>query len=454
MPVKPIPESRALYRGTAKTLVNELRIVFPKAKFEFTDVGAIDVPREGSEGFRIKPRIIWDAASKRVFAFIYGADLQEAQQAVILHPLQAPDVLDLQFARTYMRVFETDLSNAPLTLKHNELWEALGHSRTSRAISRLTAFSTPAFLHWLNTFEAAAHLRYEGDAFHASVFLTKKIQWITDVASAGFIPFEYPLPFRQALLREKWVRTLAGGADIGLVGLGHAGDIVGVVTVPNFAHDVADKRVLPSDLRGAVSLVRPGTMALLAANNGDLYVVLPSGAVFVKSQGAWQYLNYRSFQALLSQYVPEALAQIVLQLAVDLSFARRGSLLCLPKDLNSITSLVPDHLNPKRPNRALRQAAANIVLDSEAQLPALRGIAGADGAIVIGDNGRVLDAACMIGQPDERALNAVGVNQLQRFEGARTTAAWNASIFGVAIKISDDGPISLFAGGRLVGQIG
>ena len=355
MPVKPIPESRALYRGTAKTLVNELRIVFPKAKFEFTDVGAIDVPREGSEGFRIKPRIIWDAASKRVFAFIYGADLQEAQQAVILHPLQAPDVLDLQFARTYMRVFETDLSNAPLTLKHNELWEALGHSRTSRAISRLTAFSTPAFLHWLNTFEAAAHLRYEGDAFHASVFLTKKIQWITDVASAGFIPFEYPLPFRQALL---------------------------------------------------------------------------------------------------SQYVPEALAQIVLQLAVDLSFARRGSLLCLPKDLNSITSLVPDHLNPKRPNRALRQAAANIVLDSEAQLPALRGIAGADGAIVIGDNGRVLDAACMIGQPDERALNAVGVNQLQRFEGARTTAAWNASIFGVAIKISDDGPISLFAGGRLVGQIG
>ena len=60
----------------------------------------------------------------------------------------------------------------------------------------------------------------------------------------------------------------------------------------------------------------------------------------------------------------------------------------------------------------------------------------------------------MIGEPTTPECVAAGQNAMQRFPGARTTAAWNASIFGVAIKISEDGPISIFERGEVILQLG
>jgi hypothetical protein len=68
--------------------------------------------------------------------------------------------------------------------------------------------------------------------------------------------------------------------------------------------------------------------------------------------------------------------------------------------------------------------------------------------------GHVMDAACMVGEPDSHALAVAEQAGLKRFEGARTTAAWNASVFGGAIKVSEDGLISLFVRGKLVGSMG
>jgi DNA integrity scanning protein DisA with diadenylate cyclase activity len=429
-----------------------LGIVFPKAVIEYADKATAHSWRAFAFANTTKPRIAWDAAGGRVLAFIYGSDTDVPEQAIGLRPLRTPDTVDLQLANAFMRVFDDDVCNAPLMLRHDELWETLTLSRISRSIARLTAFSTAPFLRWLSAFEAAAHLRYEGTPFHASAFMTKQRKWIAEVAGPRFIPFKESIQFRQALLGEKWVRTIASGADVGLVGLGHTGAIIGVVVVPRPKQSTSIL-VFPSELRPASGLVRPGTMAFVAAENGDLYVVLPSGAVFVKSQGSWQYLNYAAFQALLSAHVSEQIARAVLQLAVDLSFAPHGALLCLPTT-TSIAELVPDHLNPRRPNHSLRQAATNISFDSPEQVSALRAIAGADGAVVIRSDGRVVDAACMIGEPTDAALKSSGISSLRRFEGARSTAAWNASVYGIAIKVSDDGPISLFHKGQLLGQIG
>jgi DNA integrity scanning protein DisA with diadenylate cyclase activity len=60
----------------------------------------------------------------------------------------------------------------------------------------------------------------------------------------------------------------------------------------------------------------------------------------------------------------------------------------------------------------------------------------------------------MIGQPTDTKLKQAGLAKLERFSGARSTAAWNASIYGIAIKVSEDGPISIFRQGKLIAQIG
>lgn len=56
----------------------------------------------------------------------------------------------------------------------------------------------------------------------------------------------------------------------------------------------------------------------------------------------------------------------------------------------------------------------------------------------------------MVGEPSPAALTPVGLESLERFGGARSTAAWNASVHGLAIKVSDDGPVDAYEYGRPV----
>jgi len=77
-----------------------------------------------------------------------------------------------------------------------------------------------------------------------------------------------------------------------------------------------------------------------------------------------------------------------------------------------------------------------------------------DGAVILDVNGRVLDSACMIGKANEEQMKKLGISEQIVFPGARTNAAWKASLFGIAIKISVDGQIIIFSEGKIVWEIG
>jgi hypothetical protein len=382
--------------------------------------------------------------------FLTAALGPEPIGAVGLTPLQEPHDNDLRFIQTLCRVFNEDLRTAPDTRTQSELWSVLTGTRFSRSIGRFSAFSTLPFMHWLRTIESTLHLRYEGAAFSGSILMTKQRQWIEQSVKT-FVRFRKPMRFEDALLREKWIRSLASGLEIGIVGFGHAGSIIGVIAIPRRK----SKTVIPphGTLSGAVSLVQPGTMAFICAPSGDLYVVLPNGAAFLKTQGKWHYLNYSSFRSLLRQHISKTIVDPVLRTILDLSFQRKGALLCFLDDNESISHLVPDNGRSGRANETLRRAVTNLDIRRTTHQQMLLAAAGVDGAVVLSKGGKVLDAACMIGEPDSAALALGGYVKLERFPGARSTAAWNASMFGLSIKISEDGPVTVYKSGKLVGQM-
>lgn len=84
----------------------------------------------------------------------------------------------------------------------------------------------------------------------------------------------------------------------------------------------------------------------------------------------------------------------------------------------------------------------------------LKNIAAIGGALVIDKKGKVIDVACMISDPSDEELRSNGLSSRERFSGARSTAAWNASIFGLALKVSEDGPVTVYRKGKRVLQIG
>ncbi len=439
---------------TIQQLTEELLIAFPQA-IATASPTCVEEPRhlEAANQDR-RSHVIWEGSSGLLHAVLFSADEDPSTVAISLRPVQPPHPIDMKLANAYVRVFNEDVRAAPSLLRHQELWETLAASRVPRAIARLTAFSTTPFLGWLTTMEAATHLRYEGIPFRSIVLMSKQHEWISELVGDGYVAFKRPLGFSQALIAEKWIRAISASTEVGLHGLGHSGNIVGIIALPREVSTSSGDVVLPTELQPIASLVRAGTMAFVCAPNGDLYVVLPSGAVFVKSQGSWHYQNFGSFQSLLSQYVPQAIAQPLLRLMLDLSYKRKGALFCVPADLSTIGQLVPDHTVPRRANLALRQAVSGLKIDSDAHRQVLLAAAAVDGGIVISNAGAVVDVACMIGEPGPDALATAGHSQLTRFAGARSTAAWNASIFGLGIKVSEDGPISVFSEGHLVGQLG
>jgi hypothetical protein len=383
-------------------------------------------------------------------AFLFNSDENEPIAGVSVTPLQQPQENDIRFVQILCRVFNEDLRTAPDVRTQQELWEVLAASRFARAIGRFSAFSTLPFMRWLRTIESASHLRYEGSGFSASIFMTKQREWIAG-AVRTFVPFSNPLDFEEALLREKWIRSLAGDLDLGLVGLGHAGSIIGAITIPRRRAQTVTPPT--SALSGAVSLVRPGTMAFICAANGDVYVVLPNGGTFLRTQGQWQYLNYSSFSRLLEQHLPKTTVRALIPMLLDLSFQRKGALLCFVDDDEAIPQIVPDHHIRTRTNSALRQAVKNLNLKKATQQPILLSAAGIDGAMIFSRDGCVLDSACLVGDPGKTALARSGNEQLIRLPGARSTAAWNASIFGLSVKVSEDGPVTVYKAGRLIGQM-
>ena len=82
------------------------------------------------------------------------------------------------------------------------------------------------------------------------------------------------------------------------------------------------------------------------------------------------------------------------------------------------------------------------VLDVE--LRVLQSIAQIDGGIVLDRDGRLLAFGAILRSAGE---------PLAAQEGGRATAAVHASRFGLALKISEDGPVSFYRGGAKVWEI-
>lgn len=401
--------------------------------------------------------IYFDKESSILHAFIFdqnAGDGSDPIYGVSFNLAIPPEENDIRLVRAYVRLFISDLRDAPEQLAHQELWVMLKMSRAARVIARLSPFSTAPVLQWITTMDTASSLTYEGESFQSIVLMSKQAKWITGAVGVQYIPLKRPLKFRKAVLEEKWIRALMKSSSVALHGVSFSGDIVGTVAISRKNTNSKGNVIAPNGLVDATSLVVDGTMAFVSAQNGDLYTVLPNGMFFGKTQGRWHYFNFSGFRALLLRYVPAALTKSLLALLLDLSYARTGALVCIPDSSASLPKLVPDHGVKRRPNLELRSAADGLRLDMPAHRAFLMAAAGVDGAIIVSRDGVVLDVACMIGEPTNDELASLNIRTLQRFPGARSTAAWNASIFGIAIKVSEDGPITVFSKGVLVGQLG
>jgi hypothetical protein len=199
-----------------------------------------------------------------------------------------------------------------------------------------------------------------------------------------------------------------------------------------------------------------GHVGVVLSPQREIKVFAGGEQVFAFRNADWHLLDLTAkYQMWETAVGSGTLARRLFQTALDLSDDRAGALfVVLRRPLETLSELVAqdDRLDMEpvgatadidTPSRRhlLHVLAGRTVTDLDASV--LAALATLDGAMVCDRHGQLLAAGAILRHPPAASDNG-GVA-----EGARTTAAMAASRFGPVLKVSEDGLITCFDGGRI-----
>ena len=208
-----------------------------------------------------------------------------------------------------------------------------------------------------------------------------------------------------------------------------------------------------------------GNVCLVLSPNQEIKLFAEGRQAFVFSLGRWRILDPARWYAEWVQAVrDEAMARTIFQAALDMAEDRQGGLFVIVQDLDAaVGPLIAQHdlvdqtvpefeagqengvgfLTGDSPliRRAVHYLARGRKV-TELDPPVLEALASLDGALVMDTHGQILAFGAILRH--HTAPERLG---LDRAEGARTTAALVASLYGPVLKVSEDGIVSFFLNG-------
>jgi len=185
---------------------------------------------------------------------------------------------------------------------------------------------------------------------------------------------------------------------------------------------------------------RPGRVwAGFVGNNDDVKVVT-AGGVHLRWDGNYWHLRDTSvLESILEEHgCSHGLSQQISMVCYALSDLRRGTVLLIPDDAGKMPKPV-GAIDNSDLGEALKSAFINQSFTDLTSSNSIVGILTSDGLTTIAKDGHIL--AC------GEIVDISGAARSKPTGGGRTHAAVAASAYGLAIKVSEDGPISLFKHG-------
>lgn len=231
------------------------------------------------------------------------------------------------------------------------------------------------------------------------------------------------------------------------------GALLRYASLPELKATACGKKFYPHWCRELSDASRGPRLAICLTRNGDVLVLYDGSLRFTYRFGRWQYWNHTHLVDLLKnaarvQHVPtEVIPKVVnalYRVSLDVSFRRTGGLFIILRNRNQIRQIVRlgDAIGDRRRctldrefDRALRGAKIQTL-----ERPLAAEIASLDGALVLGNSGEILAYGAVI-EPRRRG-------RTRDVEGSRTKAAIGASNYGLCVKVSSDGDITVFVRGR------
>lgn len=165
---------------------------------------------------------------------------------------------------------------------------------------------------------------------------------------------------------------------------------------------------------------------------GELYLFRKTSVMKWTHEG-WRRVSGIGIDSALSRHLPEEAAAVLTDVAVEMSLRKRGGLIAVVPDPAEISSGASAGVGAYFREDPLLQI-------TRADYPLILRMATLDGCLIVDTSGAVRNAGVILKISD--AHTGAG-------EGARSAAASYASTHGLAIQISQDGPLSVYENGVL-----
>jgi len=232
------------------------------------------------------------------------------------------------------------------------------------------------------------------------------------------------------------------------------GQVLGLVDLERFgAEQLTERHYYPDWAEPIARASRLGRCGIALSRQGDILVFDEGSLRFTYRYGQWQYWNHAHLVNLLrdrarAQRVPRAILGRVVgtiyRAALDVSFRRSGGLFVILHNYRWLRELVRvgDAIGDERRQRVDMEFDASLVDRVIQALPrtVVVELASLDGAVVLANSGRILAYGAV--------LYPKRAGRLRGIEGSRSKAAIGASNYGLAVKISADGEITVYYAGE------
>jgi hypothetical protein len=260
--------------------------------------------------------------------------------------------------------------------------------------------------------------------------------------------------FPELFLNAKKYKVLSDGYRTAYHVAGDGGVIDFVDLDRLKAPALTKKYYFPEWAKAMARVSRAGKCGIALTRLGDILVFDEGALCLTYRYGRWRYWNHAYVVNLLrdrarAQRVPtEILGNVVggiYRVALDISFRKTGGLFVILHNRRDIHEIVRlgDAIDDSNRNRTDSDFDIIVRAHKIQSLPRIVAaeLASLDGATVLANSGEILAYGSVL-QPKKRG-------NIRLFEGSRTKAAVGASNYGLAIKISSDGDITVYHEGRV-----
>ena len=304
--------------------------------------------------------------------------------------------------------------------------------------------------------EELTNKKYEGDKCTSGIIYTSEINYTIQILNKQldyqFIKFDNPIDFEDSFFDKPASYRYVDGKNIFYL-VSNLSKVYGIVKIHNPYQYSLIERLSGNHISKLIDSFPGRSWIAYNGINDDVCIYKKGNFSFSLNNNKWYYFDYENFELILQKYgINSSVIPLIIKLCISLSKLHKGSLILFPYRNNDIPEIT-GYIDETEIASSIKNIFKKMKFEELFASKILLNLLSSDGLSIFSKSGSFIDAGLIIDLSSE--INSTINTSLDDFidnqqpiekiyGGGRTQSALVTSQYGLCIKISEDGPISVF----------